>query len=145
VSIGDGKKSIGNDGSSSDEYNSESICYADGELEASAKQTQYSLKRIQTSQFFSEELYDSLLDDLISIGRSIGLTAITPPWTSMYTEGDMQNLHTDSPHGPLAFVLSLSNEGEFQGGETIMLQPDILDFWKGFDASKGRECGSILR
>lgn len=124
----------------------EELMLLPGELEASKKQTQYSLKRIQTSQFFSEESYDLLVDELTALGRSVGLHAITPPWTSMYTEGDQQNWHTDAPHGPLAFVLSVcGGEGDFEGGETILLQPQILDFWKGFDSSKGLECASIVR
>jgi hypothetical protein len=144
VSVGDGKKQQQpNDHADNDEEQVRRL--VPGEPEASAQQTQYSLKRIQTSQFFPEELYETLLDELIEVGRSVGLTAITPPWTSMYTEGDLQNFHADAPHGPLAFVLSLSNEGDFQGGETIMLQPEILDFWRGFDNSKGLELGSILR
>jgi hypothetical protein len=146
VSVGDGKKQQQpNDHADNDNDKEQVRRVVPGEPEASAQQTQYSLKRIQTSLFFSEDLYDTLLEELIALGRSVGLTAITPPWTSMYTEGDLQNFHTDAPHGPLAFVLSLSNEGDFQGGETIMLQPQILDFWKGFDNSKGMECGSILR
>jgi len=124
----------------------EELVLVPGELEASEKQTQYSLKRIQTSQFFSTESYDLLVDELIALGRSVGLHAITPPWTSMYTDGDQQNWHTDAPHGPLAFVLSVcADEGDFEGGETMLLQPHMLDFWKGFDSSKGLECGSIVR
>ena len=67
----------------------------DGEEQALAGQIQYSLKRIQTSLFFPEEEYNSLVDDLVSLANSIGLTAISPPWTSMYTDGDTQNFHTD--------------------------------------------------
>ena len=124
----------------------EEMILVPGELEASKKQTQYSLKRIQTSQFFSAESYDLLLDNLMALGRSVGLHAITPPWTSMYTDGDQQNWHTDAPHGPLAFVLSIcSDEQDFDGGETMLLQPQMLDFWKGFDSANGLECGSIVR
>ena len=57
----------------------------------------------------------------------------------------MQNLHTDAPHGPCAFVLSLCNEGDFQGGETMLLKPQILELWRGFDGSKGLETGGIMR
>lgn len=131
---------------SSSDNDEEELLLVSGELEASKRQTQYSLKRIQTSQFFSAESYDLLVDELMVLGRSVGLHAITPPWTSMYTDGDQQNWHTDAPQGPLAFVLSVcANEGDFEGGETILLQPQILDFWKGFDSSNGLECGSIVR
>ena len=148
VSVGDGKKQQqqqDEDETQDKENDRETLIHVQGEATATAKQTQYSLKRVQTSQFFSSELYEDLVEDLIALGRSVGLTAITPPWTSMYTENDMQNFHTDAPHGPLAFVLSLCQEGDFHGGETIMLNPNVLVFWKGFDTSKGMECGSIIR
>lgn len=151
VSVGDtgtkleGAGEIMEEGENGD-TDEEELIRLPGEIEASKKQTQYSLKRIQTSQFFSEESYDLLVDELTALGRSVGLHAITPPWTSMYTDGDQQNWHTDAPHGPLAFVLSVcGGEGDFEGGETILLQPQILDFWKGFDSSKGLECASIVR
>lgn len=138
-------ESVGND-NDDDNDETEELLLVPGELEASAKQTQYSLKRIQTSQFFSPESYDYLLEELMALGRSVGLHAITPPWTSMYTDGDQQNWHSDTANGPLAFVLSLcADEEDFEGGETILLQPRMLDFWKGFDSSRGLECGSILR
>ena len=117
----------------------------DGEEEALANQIQYSLKRIQTSLFFPEDLYNDLVDDLVTVANSIGLTAISPPWTSMYTEGDTQNFHTDSTHGPMAFVLSLSNDGDFQGGETMILKQEILDLWRNFETDKPREVGNIVR
>ena len=142
VAAGDGKRPSG---SNIDDDESSDGHIIDGEEEALRGQTQYSLKRIQTSLFFPEEEYNTLVDDLVSLANSIGLTAITPPWTSMYTDGDMQNFHTDSTHGPMAFVLSLSKEGDFQGGETMMIQPEILDFWRGFEAGNAKECGGILR
>ncbi|OEU22929.1 hypothetical protein FRACYDRAFT_159677, partial [Fragilariopsis cylindrus CCMP1102] len=112
---------------------------------SAANQIQYSLKRIQTSLFFPEDLYNYLVDDLVTVANSIGLTAISPPWTSMYTEGDTQNFHTDSTHGPMAFVLSLSNDGDFQGGETMILKQEILDLWRNFETDKPREVGNIVR
>jgi hypothetical protein len=116
-----------------------------GEEEATLAQTQYSLKRIQCNNFFTEQDFSTLVEELTLLGRSIGLTAITPPWMSMYTNGDMQNFHTDAPHGPMAFVLSLCKEHQFQGGETMLLRPNIMDMWRGFDGSVGLEAGQILR
>mmetsp|Transcript_10264 Transcript_10264/g.19227 ORF Transcript_10264/g.19227 Transcript_10264/m.19227 type:complete len:459 (+) Transcript_10264:171-1547(+) len=116
-----------------------------GEDEATLAQTQYSLKRIQCNNFFTEKDFSTLVEELTLLGRSIGLTAITPPWMSMYTNGDLQNFHTDAPHGPMAFVLSLCKENHFLGGETMMLRPNIMDMWRGFDGSVGLEAGQILR
>jgi Rps23 Pro-64 3,4-dihydroxylase Tpa1-like proline 4-hydroxylase len=118
----------------------------EGEKEAVDSQTQYSLKRIQSNIFFEQTEFSNLVESLTVLGRSIGLTAITPPWISLYTSGDRQNFHTDAPQGPLAFVLSLSsNSKDFTGGETMILQPHILDMWRSFDTSKGLEMGSIVR
>lgn len=146
VQVGDGK--FGSE-TSAGEASADPV---PGEVEATQRQTQYSLKRTTLSSFLAgdgEEMagqfYDRLVDSLVELGSSVGLTAITPPWISLYTDGDMQNYHTDAPHGPLAFVLSLSREGEFSGGETMMLQPRMLEYWKSFDGSQGIECGSIVR
>ena len=53
----------------------------------------------------------------------------------------MQELHADSPHGPWAFVLSLTDweHRSFTGGETVIFQPHMLDFWSSFDPAKGFE------
>lgn len=118
----------------------------EGEGVGLRQQIQYSLKRIQTSQFFSDDdLYTTLVDDLVTLGTSIGLTAITPPWTSMYTDGDTQNFHTDAKHGPMAFVLSLAHAGDFRGGETMLLQPTLLDYWRKFETTTALECQQIVR
>jgi hypothetical protein len=160
VKIGDGRKVDKADivlrGDDDNSSSSSSQKPVEGEITATNMQIQYSLKRASTSTFLqtSEEsddentrndLYARLVDDLIDLGVSVGLTAISPPWMSLYTEGDTQNFHTDAPHGPLAFVLSLCQEGDFSGGETMLLQPQMLDYWRGFDGSKGLECGSIVR
>lgn len=146
VSAGDGKNPA--EGIDDDDEEGTTGAHAntvDGEREALASQVQYSLKRIQTSLFFPEDEYNILVDDLVSLANSIGLTAISPPWTSMYTDGDTQNFHTDSTHGPMAFVLSLSKEGDFRGGETMMMKPEILDLWRGFETGNALECGNIVR
>ena len=58
-------------------------------------------------------------------------------------EGDvrLQELHADSPHGPWAFVLSLTDweHRGFTGGETVIFKPHMLDFWSSFDPAKGFE------
>ena len=160
VKVGDGKK-VDKEGivlqdEDNDSSSSSSQRPVEGEIAATNMQIQYSLKRATTSTFLQKaeesddentgnDLYGRLVDDLIDLGTSVGLTAISPPWMSLYTEGDMQNFHTDAPHGPLAFVLSLCQEGDFFGGETMLLQPQMLDYWRGFDGSKGLECGSIVR
>ena len=65
---------------------------------------------------------------------------------SCYVDGCRQNLHTDSPHGPFAFVLSLTDwEGRrFSGGETEILQPLVLDYWRRFDSGTGMETPQLV-
>lgn len=103
---------------------------------------QYSLLRTPAEHFFPPELYAQLEDSLIEYGeRVLGCRGISPVWLSYYIHGCRQELHTDNPHGPWAFVLSLTHwEGRpFSGGETMILKPHVLDYWRGFDASKGTE------
>ena len=55
--------------------------------------------------------------------------------------GLLQELHADSPHGPWAFVLSLTDweHRGFTGGETTIFQPHMLKFWSSFDPDRGFE------
>lgn len=57
-----------------------------------------------------------------------------------------QELHADNPHGPWAFVLSLTNweQRRFSGGETVILQPQVLDYWRGFEARRGMELDDLV-
>lgn len=142
VSVGDGIQGSDTDQERDGERDDGVI---EGEKEATDAQTQYSLKRIQANNFFSEDDFDELVVGLTSLGRSIGLTSITPPWMSIYLDGDVQNFHTDAPQGSAAFVLSLSNTNDFSGGETMILRSKILEMWRGFDGSRGLETGKIMR
>ena len=53
----------------------------------------------------------------------------------------LQELHADSPHGPWAFVFSLTDweHRAFTGGETAIFKPHMLDFWSSFDPARGFE------
>ncbi len=43
----------------------------------------------------------------------------------------MQELHSDGEHGPFAFTLSLTRwrDRRFEGGETVLLAPWVLNYW----------------
>ncbi len=102
---------------------------------------QYTLMRTPADAFFGD-LYDRLEDALTEYGeRVLGCRGISPVWLSYYVDGCRQELHTDSPHGPWAFVLSLTHwdERTFSGGETMLLNPQVLDYWRGFDPTLGQE------
>lgn len=103
---------------------------------------QYSLLRTPADAFFPPPLYDRLENALTEYGeRVLGCRGISPVWLSYYVDGCRQELHTDSPHGPWAFVLSLTQweDRPFTGGETVILQPHVLDYWRGFDSTTGLE------
>ena len=107
---------------------------------------QYTLVRTPADHFFLKKAYTGFLRDLGLWGaRTLGCAAITPPWLSYYVEGCEQKLHSDVPHGPWAFVFSLSPERKaFRGGETLLLKPSVLDYWRGFSDAKDRELNSFV-
>lgn len=59
----------------------------------------------------------------------------------------LQELHADSPHGPWAFVLSLTDweHRGFTGGETVIFKPHMLDFWSSFEPARGFEFKDMVR
>jgi hypothetical protein len=118
-----------------------------GEQQAAAEQVQYSLTRAQCSNILQEDDFSLLIDELTELGNSIGCASLTPPWVSIYTEGNLQNFHTDAPQGPMAWTLSLSKGygTTFTGGETMLLSPNILDYWRDYDPTVGLETPSIMR
>ncbi|PSC67839.1 Oxoglutarate iron-dependent dioxygenase [Micractinium conductrix] len=108
---------------------------------------QYNLLRTPASAFFPPELYDRLEDALVEYGeRVLGCRGISPVWLSYYVDGCRQGWHSDAPHGPFAFVLSLTrwDQRRFSGGETALLQPWVLDYWRGFDPRRGTETPQLI-
>lgn len=91
----------------------------------------YTHLRTPAESFFPKDLFSELTNALVSYGRmNLGCQNISPLWLSNYIEGCEQRLHADRPHGPWAFVLSLSPEKRlFDGGETMLLRPEILNLW----------------
>lgn len=108
---------------------------------------QYTLVRTPAEHFFPKSPYRSFLADLgLWASRTLGCSAITPPWLSYYVNGCEQKLHSDVPHGPWAFVYSLSPRRlPFRGGETLLLKPSVLDYWNGFDDAQDRELSSFVQ
>ena len=93
---------------------------------------QYTLLRTPAYHYFPAPLYRRFHEALVSWGReNLGCHDISPPWLSTYVEGCKQELHGDVPHGPWAFVYSLTpwQERVFRGGETTMLREEVLDYW----------------
>lgn len=108
---------------------------------------QYNLMRTPADAFFPPRLCDRLEDALVEYGeRQLGCRGISPIWLSYYVHGHRQGLHSDAPHGPFAFVLSLTRweERRFSGGETVLLQPWVLDYWRHFDPAQGTETPQLM-
>lgn len=107
---------------------------------------QYTLLRTPADHFFPKKIYQAFLQELGAWAlENLGCSAITPPWLSNYIEGCEQQLHSDVPHGPWAFVFSLSPvKPKFKGGETLILKPDLLNYWKSFSYAEDRELNSFV-
>lgn len=108
---------------------------------------QYTLLRTPAYHFFRPALYRQWHQSLVEWGREhLGCHDISPPWLSCYVEGCEQQLHADHPHGPWAFVFSLTpwQVRSFQGGETQIFKPRYLENWhKG--GAQGVEFKDLFR
>lgn len=108
---------------------------------------QYTTLRTPAYHFFPQKMYDEFHNHLVWWGRrNLGCHDISPPWMSCYVEGCKQELHGDLPHGPWAFVFSLTpwKKRKFTGGETILVKEDILSYWQGFKSTTHLERGEII-
>jgi hypothetical protein len=108
---------------------------------------QYTLLRTPAYHYFSENLYSRFHQSLVMWGRKhLGCWDISPPWLSCYVEGCKQELHSDVPHGAWAYVYSLSpRRPVYTGGETLVLRPEVLSYWRNFSAARDRERSSFVR
>jgi len=109
---------------------------------------QYTALRTPAWTYFPKQLYRQLHERLVAWGReTLGCHDISPPWLSCYVEGCRQELHGDLPHGPWAFVLSLTHwrERVFRGGETLLVRDEVLDFWHDFTSVRAVEEGELVR
>ena len=85
---------------------------------------QYTALRTPAYHYFPKPIYEAFHNHLVWWGRrNLGCHDVSPPWLSCYIEGCRQELHGDVPHGPWAFVFSLTpwQRRQFRGGETLML------------------------
>lgn len=107
---------------------------------------QYHLIRTPAFHYFSKKIYQDFHSTLVQWGReNLGCHDISPPWLSYYVDGCFQNLHSDVPHGPWAFVYSLTpQKKEFRGGETILLKNSVLNFWSELNESKDHEYKNFI-
>jgi hypothetical protein len=109
---------------------------------------QYTALRTPAWTYFPRALYERFHRRLVAWGRqTLGCHDISPPWLSLYLDGCRQELHGDLPHGPFAFVYSLTNwqRRAFAGGETLLLRDEVLDFWHDFRSTRSVEQHELLR
>lgn len=99
---------------------------------------QYRLIRTPAYHYFEPAIYQRFHSMLVQWGReNLGCHDISPPWLSYYIEGCRQELHADVPHGPWAFVFSLSPQKlKFSGGETLLLKDEVLEYWTHFQTGQ---------
>ncbi len=103
---------------------------------------QYTALRTPAWEYFPKKLYERFHQRLVWWGRrTLGCHDISPPWLSCYVNGCEQRLHGDLPHGPLAFVYSLTpwQRRTFRGGETLLLRDEVLDYWRAFTSQRAVE------
>jgi hypothetical protein len=107
---------------------------------------QYTLLRTPAYHYFPEKMYMQIHKQLVMWGRkNLGCWDITPPWLSCYIDGCKQELHADVPHGPWAFVYSLSpQKPKYRGGETLLLKDQTLNYWQNFSQTQDRELSSFI-
>lgn len=88
---------------------------------------EYTYLRTPAFHYFPKAQYESFHRYLVRWGReNLGCHDISPPWLSCYIEGCKQEPHRDVPHGPLAWVFSLTKAKKFTGGETFIKNPRAL-------------------
>jgi len=108
---------------------------------------QYTALRTPAWTYFPSTVYDRFHQRLVWWGRrTLGCHDVSPPWLSCYVDGCGQELHGDLPHGPWAFVYSLTRwRGRpFRGGETEILRDGVLDHWTGFHSTRAVERPEIF-
>ena len=109
---------------------------------------QYTALRTPAWTYFPKATYERFHNRLVAWGREmLGCHDVSPPWLSNYVEGCRQELHGDLPHGPWAFVFSLTHwRGRaFRGGETLLVRDEVLDFWHDFASVRAVEQGELIR
>ena len=109
-------------------------------------ENQYHAIRTPAFHYFSQKVYRNFHSYLVQWGReNLGCHDISPPWLSYYVDGCYQNLHSDVPHGPWAFVYSLTpNKKEFKGGETLILKESTLNYWPNYKQNSNYEFSSFV-
>jgi hypothetical protein len=109
---------------------------------------QYTYIRTSAQDFFPRSLFTRLVVRLERWGRDhLGCPRIRTSWLSYYVDGCRQELHADVPHGPWAYIFSLTDWDHrgFSGGETLLLEPWCLEYWRHHGPAESPELSSLVR
>ncbi len=109
---------------------------------------QYTYVLTPAQSFFPRALFTRFAVRLGMWGRDhLGCPRINTSWLSYYVDGCRQELHTDVPHGPWAYIFSLTDWDRrgFSGGETLLLEPWCLEYWRRYDPTRASELSSLVR
>jgi Rps23 Pro-64 3,4-dihydroxylase Tpa1-like proline 4-hydroxylase len=108
---------------------------------------QYNYIRTHAQHFFPHTMYNAFMKQLRVWGHdNLGCGVVRSPWLSYYVHGCRQELHTDAPHGPWAYVLSLTRwkTRGFRGGETVIMRQSVRNSWDTSVASAARESRDLF-
>jgi hypothetical protein len=89
--------------------------------------------RTPAAQYFPPEMYRDFRRHLMVWSEhTLGVKHYRPLWLSYYINGCYQGLHRDTANGPWSFVYCLSPEEtrRFVGGETLLAEPALTDYWQ---------------
>lgn len=108
---------------------------------------QYTLIRTPAANYFPQKIFEPFLQQLLVWGEdNLGCRSISPPWLSYYVDGCAQEIHADFPHGPWAFVYSLTpwKGRKFSGGETLIANENMLSYWENLQSRNFHEKGELF-
>jgi hypothetical protein len=109
---------------------------------------QFAQHRAPARAVFPEALLARFEARLLAWGaRTLGLSALGgPPWVSFVLHADYQGIHRDTPNGVFAFTFGLSRPGRprFNGGETLLARPELLDYWRHGGAREDTADGPLF-
>ena len=99
------------------------------------------------ADYFPEAQYRELESTLLTFAREqLGCAGITPVWLSCYVDGCRQELTPTSRTVPgRSSSPSPTGKRANSPAETLILKPETLDYWRGFDADAVVERESLAR
>jgi hypothetical protein len=108
---------------------------------------QYTYFRTPALNIIPPSLLAGFTTALRAWGRQhLGTERVTVPWLSFYIEGCRQELHSDVVQGMWSYVYSLTPwaDRQFTGGETLLADERLLNYWTTFDPERSSESRHLI-